>query len=325
MSKHRYYYYDQDSCSFVEVNQDRKRFYPHAVGIATLAVIMAVCITWVFDQTTGTPEEMALHSENQALAQQLAQASYRLDIFQDKLKDLSQSDRRLYRTLLEVQPISDDVRQVGVGGVDPHESFERFDSETASLLQETARQLSEIQRQIRLQNASYRDLSQLAHERENWLDEMPAILPVNGPIVSGFGSRLHPILGVHRMHDGLDFLVRMGSPVAAAGDGVVRRVGGGGGYGIHVEIEHPATGYTTFYAHLSEIPEGIEPGAPIERNEVIAYSGNTGRSTGPHLHYEVRRGGRAINPVHLFAPSMTPQQYSKLLAQEKKANATLDY
>ena len=325
MSKHRYYYYDHDSCSFVEVKRSPRRYYPHAVGLLTLIVVMATGLTWVLDRTTGTPEEVALKTENHVLVQQLAQTSQRLDLFQKKLKDLSQSDRKLYRTLLEAQPIPEDVRQVGVGGTNPHESFERFDGKTSSLLEETARQLNEINRQIRLQNASYRDLTHLASKREKWLDQMPAILPVNGPIVSGFGLRMHPILGVHRMHEGLDFLVRSGSAVTTAGDGIVKRTGRGSGYGIYVEISHPTTGYTTFYGHLSKIADGIKRGARVARNQVIAYSGNTGRSTGPHLHYEVRREGRPVNPVHLFAPSMTPQQYSTLLAQEKKANATLDY
>ena len=325
MSKHRYYYYDHDSCSFVEVKQSHKRYYPHAVGLLVFTVVMAFGFMWVLDRTMGTPEEVALKTENHVLVQQLAQTSKRLDNFQEELKHLTSSDRELYRTLLEAQRIPEDVRKVGVGGSNPHESFERFDATTSSLLQETSLQLDEIHRQIRLQNASYRDLTQLAQRREKWLDQMPVMLPVNGPIVSGFGVRMHPILGVHRMHEGLDFLVRSGSSIASAGGGIVKRTGRGAGYGIYIEISHPTTGYTTFYGHLSKIADGIEKGVRVERNQLIAYSGNTGRSTGPHLHYEVRRDGRPINPVQLFAPSMTPQEYSKLIAQEKKANSTLDY
>lgn len=325
MSKHRYYYYDQETCSFQEVEPEPRRRLAQWGGGALAALVMAVGFMWAIDHFAATPEELALRAENEALQTQLATVSDRMDKVQNQLATLSEADQSLYRTLLRAEPISEDVRQVGVGGTDTGEEFDRYRGEVSSLLRTSATQLEEIERQIALQNASYRNLNALARNRDEWVSQLPVLLPANGKIVSGYGLRRHPILKVRRMHHGLDFLVRTGTPIMAPGDGIVKRTGRGPGYGIFVEIEHPETGYSTFYAHLSKIPDRIRKGVEVKRNELIAYSGNTGRSTGPHLHYEVRKDGRSVNPAHLFAPSMTPKKYKEMLAQVDDSDSSLDY
>jgi murein DD-endopeptidase MepM/ murein hydrolase activator NlpD len=148
----------------------------------------------------------------------------------------------------------------------------------------------------------------LASERDMQMAEMPAILPADGPVVSGYGVRFHPILRVRRMHHGLDIVVPIGTPVHATGDGVIREAGRSVGYGKYIEIDHPSTGYSTLYAHLDEIGSDIRPGRRVTRGQQIGLSGNTGRSTGPHLHYEVRDSeGRTLNPIYFIAPSLTPR------------------
>lgn len=326
MSRHRYYYYDHDSCSFKEMRPGRVRSYVQiAAGTLTLALLLAAAATWALDRAVATPQELALEAENEQLQHQLERAGSQMQEFSQRLDQLAVADHELYRTLLGAEPISQDVRQVGVGGTDSYEQYNRFDVGTASLLKETSQQIDALSRRIRLQNSSYRSLTELATEREEWMAQVPAILPADGPVVSGYGVRRHPILRVRKMHHGLDILVTTGTPVVATGDGVIKRTGRGGGYGIFVEIEHPATGYTSLYAHLSEIPSSIRKGTPVQRGQVVAYSGNTGRSSGPHLHYEVHdREDRTINPVHLVAPSMTPHRYQELLAQTETSTTSLD-
>lgn len=326
MPNHRYYYYDHDSCSFKEMRPGRVRKYVHlAAGTLTVALLLAAAATWALDRAVATPQELALEAENQELQHQLEQAGDQMQQFAHRLDQLAVSDQQLYRTLLGADPISEDVRQVGVGGTDSYEQYDRYSMGTASLLRETSQQIETLSRRIRLQNSSYRSLTNLAAEREEWIAEMPALLPANGPVVSGYGLRRHPILRVRKMHHGLDILVPTGTPVVAPGDGVVKRTGYGGGFGRFVEVEHPATGYSTLYAHLSEIPKAIRKGVHVKRGQVIAHSGNTGRSSGPHLHYEVRDSdGRTINPVHLLAPSMTPQKYQELLAETEQSTSSLD-
>lgn len=327
MSKNKYYYYDQESCSFVEVEPGRETFYAQGAAVMILALVLAGLLAWGMDvQWIGTPEEVALKAENEALQEQVADVNDRMEAFSKKLEELSSTDQELYRTLLRAEPISEDVRQVGVGGTDPYEELERFTAPTATLLRETSQKIDEVERRVSLQAASFRQLSEMAGEHREELAQLPALLPADGRVISGYGMRRHPILGVKKMHAGIDVLVDVNSPVVAPGDGVVKRIGRSPGYGRFVEIEHPEAGYMTRYAHLNEVKSHLRKGYEVERGEEIALSGNSGRSTGPHLHYEVHDAeGRSLNPVHFFAPSMTPEQYQKLLSEVKDSGAALDY
>lgn len=156
------------------------------------------------------------------------------------------------------------------------------------------------------------------------LAQLPALMPANGRIVSGFGMRYHPILRVRKVHAGIDILLRQGTPVYASGDGIVREAAYSSTYGNYVEIEHPKAGYTSRYAHLSEFASGLKVGKTVTRGEQIALSGNTGRSTGPHLHYEVRgKDGQALDPIAFVAPTLSPQQYRALRAEADAAETPL--
>jgi len=171
-----------------------------------------------------------------------------------------------------------------------------------------------------LQSSSYRELAGLAEAHQDQLQEMPAIQPVNGRITSGFGIRFHPVLKVNRMHPGLDFHAPVGTPIYATGDGVIKEAKSGGGLGRYVKIEHRSAGYVTVYGHMSKIATDIRQGRTIKRGDLIGYSGNTGLSEAPHLHYEVRSlDGKHLNPLHFLAPSMTPAEYERL---KKEADAT---
>lgn len=325
MPRNRYYYYDHESCSFVEVKTKRSRIYLHGFALLVVAFLLASAISWGVDEFTQTPQEMALMAENDVLQRELSRISKRMDTYSTQLEKLSEADQHLYRTLFQAEPISDDIRQVGVGGSDPYERFGRFSTTTASLLRETSTKLDKLERQIGLQNTSYRELTNLARDRENQLKQMPAILPASGPVVSGYGVRRHPILRVHKMHNGIDVLVDTGSPVVSSGDGRVEKAEFSASYGNHVVIQHPASGYSTLYAHLSEIPRGVQPGKEVKRGEVIGISGSTGRSTGPHVHYEVRDAeGNTLNPILFFAPSMTPEQYKALVEETEGSTISLD-
>lgn len=325
MPKNRYYYYDHESCNFVEVRAKRSRVYLQGAAVLVVAFLLASAISWSVDEFTQTPQEMALLAENEALRHELTEISGRVENYSEELKKLSEHDQELYRTLFQAEPISEDVRQVGVGGSDPYEKYSRFSSSTGTLLRTTSENLDKLERQISLQNTSYRELSKLADKREDQLREMPAILPASGPVVSGYGLRFHPILRVRKMHHGIDVLVDTGSPVVATGDGVVREARFSSTYGNFVEIEHPSTGYSTLYAHMSKIDPAIKPGRKVKRGQLIGQSGSTGRSTGPHVHYEVRnQDSRTINPLYFFAPSMTPSEYKKLVEQTDQSTVSLD-
>ncbi len=324
MARNRYYYYDHESCAFVEVQPRRSRYVIHATLVGAVSLVLAVCFAWGLDQMTRTPQEIALEAERTALQEQLAMARLQMERFSDSLEVLSETDEEVYRTLLEAEPISKQTRQVGVGGADAYEHFDGFTPRTSGLLRQSAQLMDQLERQITLQSASYRDLMQMAETRAEMLAQLPALMPTAGHIVSGYGMRNHPILGVRKMHTGLDILVRQGTPVFAAGDGVVKVAEFNPTYGNVVEVEHPEAGYTSVYAHLSAFGEGIRPGQRVKRGEQIGLSGATGRATGPHLHYEVRgKNGEALDPVEFMAPTLTPQQYRALRAEADAAQSPL--
>ncbi|MFB6272350.1 MAG: M23 family metallopeptidase [Salinibacter sp.] len=308
------YVYDPETCSFKKVEPTWKDWTAHVGQIIGLAVILAGLMVWGLDQQWITsPEEQTLKVENAALERQLDQVNDRMTMLSSRLDTLAKRDRTLYRRLFQMRPISEDVRQVGVGGTDPYKQFDGMSPDTRSLLKNTAQKLDKLERQMSLQRSSYRELYRVAQKRQDRLRQLPAIRPANGRIISNFGMRKHPILKVRKMHEGIDFLLRTGSPVMATAAGTVKRAEMSPSYGKVIEIRHPISGYMTRYAHLSKIPDKIYPGAEVQRGDTIGYSGNTGLSTGPHLHYEVHKlDGRALNPMQFLVPGMSPEKYHKL-------------
>ncbi|PSQ97959.1 MAG: M23 family peptidase [Bacteroidetes bacterium SW_9_63_38] len=314
MNQDQKYYYDPESCSFEEVKCTWKDYAAQVGRIVGLALILAGLAVWALDvYWVTTPEEQSLKVENKALERQLDRVNGQMSTLSTQIDTLAKRDKKLYRRLFQMKPISEDVRQVGVGGSDPYKEFDEMGEDASSLLKKTAQKLDKLERQVSLQGTSYQELSEMAKKRSNRLTQLPAIQPTNGPIVSGYGMRKHPILKVRKMHAGVDFLVRPGTPVMATGNGEIRRATYSPAYGNFVEVRHPEAGYSTRYAHLSEIPDGIARGVEVQRGDTIGFSGNTGRSTGPHLHYEVHnQSGETLDPMRFFVPDMSPEQYHEL-------------
>ena len=325
MPKHRYYYYDHEACDFVELAVDRRQKFIRAAGFSFSCLAVAVVLMFGLDRLLKSPQELALQAENIALQDHLADVSNRMSEVQKELGELAKSDQDLYRALLQTAPISDDVRRVGVGGSDPYARFDRYSPNTAKLLRNSSSTLDLLERQVNLQNSSYRELLGEAEQHHQRMTELPAILPSDGPVVSGFGKRLHPILQIVRPHNGIDILVSTGTPVVAPGDGVIQSAGRGGGLGNYVRVAHESAGYVTTFGHLSKIAPTVKRGVKVKRGEIIGYSGSTGLSAAPHLHYEVRDlDGRPVNPVYFFAPSMTPKAYRTLLESTANGTTSLD-
>ena len=327
MTDNRYYYYDHESCTFVEVEPSRKGWWIKAGAVLSLSLVLAAIGVGVLSQVTTSPAEVAQAEEIDALRSQLATASTRLTSFSEELEDLAQTDREIYRTVLNAEPISEDEFKMGVGG-SATESFGRFSTPTRELLRTTSRTFDQLERQLGLQSKSFEEIKSLAGEREAVLRQQPAILPLKGArLTSGFGMRYHPILRVSRMHAGVDFPTPEGTDLYATGDGQVSFVGTKQGYGNVIEIDHPLAGKRTRYAHLSRVAPGIGVGSAVRRGQTVAYSGNTGLSTAPHLHYEVRKLDPArtpLDPITTFVPDVTPAQYKELLEAARSQTVSFD-
>lgn len=325
MAPNRFFYYDHERCAFVEVEPSRKAFWLKAGAVFAMALVLSAVGVGLLSQVVTSPAEVAQQAEIEALRTHLEEANDRLATYSDQMAELAETDRELYRTVLHADPITADQFQMGTGGAEA-DRFGRFSAPTATLLRRTSATMDRLEGQVALQSRSYAQLRRLAGRRDATLRQQPAILPiVDGRLTSGFGMRYHPVLHVHRMHAGVDFAVRTGTPVVATGDGEVRFVGTQGGYGTVVEVAHPRAGVFTRYAHLSAAQ--VREGDPVRRGQTIALSGNTGLSTAPHLHYEVRKLDGAqtpVNPVQTFVPGVSPRQYREIVAAARAQTLSFD-
>ena len=231
----------------------------------------------------------------------------------------------IYRIIFESEPIPKSVRKVGIGGINRYKDLLDGNLEREDLLIDNYAKIDELKRKLYIQTKSYDDLYNMAVNKEELVAAIPAIQPVSNKdlkrLASGFGRRIDPFLKVKRMHYGLDFSIKVGTPIYATADGkaVVVKTSFGG-FGKHIYLDH-GNGYRTVYAHLDKF--NIKRGQKVKRGELIAYSGNSGRSTAPHLHYEVHKNGKKVNPINFFFNDLTPSQYEEVIKIASVENQAL--
>jgi len=240
------------------------------------------------------------------------------------MDELAERDDNIYRVIFEADPIPKSIRQAGYGGVDRYSKLEGYNN--SELLISTAKKLDKIASEIYVQSKSFDEVFEMAKDKEKMLASIPAIQPVHNQdlkrLSSFYGYRPDPIYKVKKFHHGVDFSAAQGTAIYATGEGKVINIKHSRrGYGNQVEIDH-GYGYTTLYAHLKDIL--VKKGEPVKRGQEIATVGNTGKSTAPHLHYEVRKNGRTVNPIYFFYNDLTPDEYEKLLDLSKLPNQSLD-
>jgi len=322
MSLKNHYFYNESTCEFLPIEYDplEQFIYNASIWILTGVILASIGII-LLSTYIGTPSELALKAENQALLEQLDDTKKAIDKFDNELAKLAEADNELFRSVLGMEEISYDERLAGTGGADMYEEFDIYSQPTSEILKWTASKIDNLERRISIQKVSFEQIKSYYSENKEKLSHLPAIKPTGGILLSGFGVRTHPILKYRRMHYGADFRADLGSPVVATGDATVRFAGRNGTLGKVVVLNH-GYGYETVYAHLSTIPDHIKSGTKVSRGELIAYSGNSGLSEGPHLHYEVHRNGKAIDPINYLFADITPeefQMYKQISATENKS------
>lgn len=260
----------------------------------------------------GSPSEKELRVENSRLLAQYNVLSRRLDDAAGVLQDLQQRDDNLYRVILQADPIAPAIRQAGYSGTNRYE--ELMDLANVELVVNTTQKMDMLSKQLYIQSKSFDDVVALCKSHDEMLKCIPAIQPISNKdlrqTASGYGSRIDPIYGTTKFHNGMDFSAHPGTDVYATGDGTVIRVGWETGYGNTVIIDH-GFGYRTWYAHLQDFRTKV--GKRVVRGEVIGGVGSTGKSTGPHLHYEVHVKGRVVNPVNYYFMDLTAEEYDKMI------------
>ena len=260
----------------------------------------------------GSPSEKELRIENARLLAQYNVLSHRLDEALGVMQDIQQRDDNLYRVVLQADPVSDAIRKAGYGGTNRYEQL--MDMANAELVMNTTQKMDMLNRQLYIQSKSFDEVVDLCKGHDEMLKCIPAIMTVSNKdlkkTASGYGTRIDPIYNTPKFHAGMDFSANIGTPVYATGDGKVIKAGWETGYGNLIQVDH-GFGYVTWYAHLSKYK--VRPGQKVVRGEVIGEVGNTGKSTGPHLHYEVHVKGKVQNPVNYYFMDLSAEDYDKMV------------
>lgn len=261
-----------------------------------------------------TPSMKDVQAENSRLLAQYNILSQRLDEAMTVLQDIQQRDDNMYRVVLNTEPVSDAVRNSGYGGTNRYN--ELTDMNNSELVVRTTQKMDMLAKQLYIQIKSFDELVALSREQEDYLRHLPAIQPIANRdlkrTASGYGYRIDPVYKVRKFHKGMDFSCDIKTPVYATADGRVVSARWESGYGYTVEIDH-GYGYRTRYAHLYKNAFKVRPGQQVVRGELIALSGNSGKSTGPHLHYEVLLNGRPMNPINYYFMDLDADGYDEML------------
>ncbi|UGU14828.1 M23 family metallopeptidase [Sinomicrobium kalidii] len=325
MSKVKYYY-DRETLSYrkIEVKKGKKIRNFLVFLLASFLFGMIGLFTLLNTGLVNTPKELSTSRELKQYELQFELLNKKMEQMEEVLTDIEERDNNIYRLYFEANPIPEEQRKAGFGGVNRYQALEGFDN--SKIIVNTTRRLEILQKQMVVQSKSLDEITKLAENKEKLLATIPAIQPVNNKdlkrMASGFGWRTDPFTKARKMHWGMDFSAPRGTPVYASGDGVVKRSDNrAAGYGNHIRIEH-GFGYESLYAHLSKY--NVRKGQKVKRGDLIGYIGSTGRSEAPHLHYEVFKDGQRINPINFYYGSLSPAEYEELLHVASQENQSLD-
>jgi murein DD-endopeptidase MepM/ murein hydrolase activator NlpD len=323
MSKVKYYY-DSETLSYKEVKRSKKT----TLKYVSLFIISSGCFALLFVIIGGlyfqSPKEKSLERELTNLLFQYDILTKKIDNAYQVLENVEQRDNNLYRHYFETNPIPEEQRRAGFGGINRYKKYEGYDN--SQLVIESAKRIDILEKAIVVQSKSLDEIAKLAKNKEQLLSAIPAIQPIKNSdltrMASGFGWRRDPFTKARKFHKGMDFTAKRGTPVYASGDGKITRADSrSSGYGKHIRIDH-GYGYVSLYAHLNGY--NVRRGQKVKRGDVIGFVGSTGRSQAPHLHYEIAKDGRKINPVNFYYGNLTAQEFDLLLKQAEVENQSLD-
>jgi len=298
------------------------------LGFLTLVAALSITASGLLVTYFPSIKEQSLYREIEQMKIKYSSVNEELDMMAKVLDNIQDRDANVHRMIFGIDPIDADVWNAGVGGHERYQELTNY-ANSGNLLINTLEKTDRLKRQFTMQSKSLDSLMAVAGEKEKYLNSIPSIKPVRTDhlkrsfrYLSGFGMRLHPVHKIPRMHRGLDFTAAVGTPVRATGDGKVTRVRNDrAGYGRNIIIDH-GYGYTTLYAHMENVDVNV--GEKVKKGEQIGTVGNTGTSTAPHLHYEVRFKKQAVNPIHYCMDGLSPEEYEEMVKMASQANKSFD-
>ena len=318
------YYYNTHTLRYEKLITPLRVKLLRVFGFLAAAFVTAALIAYFAFRFVGSPYEKQLRADNEQLEYELQRLNEQVKSINQQMATLEKRDNEVYRSIFEATPIPDSLRTVEAERAQEIAKVEGLpEGQLVYAIDTTIRR---IRVRISAQQKSYAELTKLVDKKEDILAATPAIQPVSNKdlnrIASGYGYRIDPVYKTIKLHAGLDFAAPQGTPIYATADGVIKTAGqSSGGYGNHVVINH-GFGYETLYGHMVRIK--ARNGQRVKRGEVIGYVGSTGKSTGPHCHYEVHKNGQKLDPVYYFYNDLIPQQFDQLLKQASASNQRLD-
>jgi murein DD-endopeptidase MepM/ murein hydrolase activator NlpD len=288
------------------------------------SVVLGLLLAFFVTRRIDSPQEKELKSELLETSRELRRLQKDMKLVNEVLDVIQSRDEDLYRAALYADKFPEELRLMGTGGSDRYAYLSKLTN--SELLISASEQMDKLERRLNAQSMSFRELLKLAKDKEKLLACIPAIQPVRNidlkKRISGFGFRIDPIYKTKQMHTGMDFTADKGTDVYVTGDGVVEEIERKKwGYGNCIIVNH-GYGYKTRYAHLSKI--NIKKGQKLKRGELIGLVGSTGKSTGPHLHYEVEVNGKKVNPIGYYHSDLSPEQYEQLLEMSDNSFQSMD-
>jgi len=325
MSKVKYYY-DPDTLSYRKIEPKKSRKYRN-IAFFFLGSLLFGFLGLVFLLNTNlinTPHELSLQREVKNYELQFELLNRKMGQIEQVLTNIEDRDNNIYRLYFEANPIPEEQRKAGFGGINRYKSLEGYNN--SDMIIATTKRLDIIQKQMVIQSKSLDEITKLAEEKEKLLAAIPAIQPIKNEdmtrMASGYGWRSDPFTKARKMHWGMDFTSPKGTPIYATGDGkVIRADNNASGYGKHIRIDH-SYGYMSLYGHLSQY--NVKSGQKVQRGDLIGFVGSTGRSEAPHLHYEVWKDDQRINPINFYYGSLSAEEFEEMLKYASQENQSLD-
>ncbi|WP_152287074.1 M23 family metallopeptidase [Flavicella marina] len=318
------FYYDSDTLSYQRITVKRSTKIKKGLLFVTAVFLIAFLGFIGFSYIVKSPSQLEQERELENLKLHYELLSKRIDEGTEVLKEIQDRDDNIYRVYFEAEPISKEERMAGFGGINRYKSLDGFENST--MIKEVTKKIDVLSKQLVVQSKSLDDIIEMAKNKKEMLASIPAIQPVANKelkrMASGFGYRIHPIYKTRKFHWGMDFSAPKGTPIYATGNGKVEKaVRSKRGFGNYVKIDH-GFGYKTLYGHMDKYI--VRKGQKVKRGDLIGYVGTSGTSTAPHLHYEVVKGNRKVNPIYYYFNDLTPEEYDMMLDMASKENQSLD-
>jgi len=325
MSKVKYYY-DSETLSYRPITITHKKRISNIVlfFLASFVFGLGALLLLLNSDWINTPVEISQKRALENYELQFEILNKKLNQIEAVVANIEERDNNIYRVYFEASPIPEEQRRAGFGGVNRYKNLEGYDN--SDLIIDASKRLDILSKQTVVQSRSLDEIERLAANKAELIEAIPSIQPIKNQdltrMASGYGYRTDPFTKKRRFHYGMDFSARKGTPIYATGNGVVKRADNrSSGYGKHIRIDH-GFGYISLYAHLSKY--NVRRGQKVKRGDIIGYVGNTGRSVGPHVHYEIFKDNKKINPLNFYYGNLSQKEFDALLTQSRQENQSMD-